>query len=426
MNLRLIAAYVAAFFLLVGPPLGTVRGAAPPFWEDVQMGDVNVVPDPTPSGGRSRTRAITLTLKDLQNPAEHEDEFGNRFKEKYQEGSLGDMIESLKTEKQLLELVQVFKRQDSTWATIGGHRRLAALYFLAQKHTAGFHLDMSVECLEILDASPADLMVRAISDNELGKQLDAKERLLAVQKLNKMDVSKKRGAATLGVTEKHYGREVKIVEHARVLQHVLSDHLMPTAAAAIAEVAVAKGRLDEFLDYFDLWVERKKKEIEKANHLATTETGKGLRPGKMLVMNNLEPHVVRGWLEALAKGNTLTEAGNLGFEATFDKKSKIATIKVRIDATDAPVIHLARVASQVSKVAQHLAAFAQTRHELEAPEGPQAALQKDGSFLDLNLLKTFGLQDIASDLEHELQGADSNPFFEDPTPSGITPPTANN
>jgi hypothetical protein len=407
MILRFLVAMVVTFFLSVGPPSENVRGTGPPFMEDVEMADLKKEPLPTPSGvgGGAKTRAITVALKDLPNPAEFEDEYGLRFMDKYQEGKLTEVVESLKAERQM-EPNQVFKRRDGKWELITGHRRTAAMYILALKNATGFSLDMAVMCLEILEASPHDLLVRAIADNELGKNLDTNERLRAVLKMHKADVPKKRGAAALGTSEKSYGRLVKIVAHPRVLDHVMKDHLGPTAASAIVEVAEKAGRLDEFLGYFDQLVERTKAEIEKADHLAKAETGKGLKPNAMLVMNNLEPHVVKGWIEALAKGKPLTEEDDLGFEANFNKKTAVATIKVKVDARNDSVTHVARIASQVSKVAQHLAAFAQKRHELEAPEGPQAALQKDESFLDLDLLKTFGLEEIAMDLEHELRGTD--------------------
>jgi hypothetical protein len=65
--------------------------------------------------------------------------------------------------------------------------------------------------------------------------------------------------------------------------------------------------------------------------------------------------------------------------------------------------HVARVAGQVSQIAKHLASFARTRRELEGPMGPQAALQKDDALLDKDLLKEFGLEDVADQLEHELR-----------------------
>ena len=98
-----------------------------------------------------------------------------------------------------------------------------------------------------------------------------------------------------------------------------------------------------------------------------------------------------------------------------------ATIKVKIDAKSEPVEHLARVASQVSQVAKHLVAFAQKRHELESPQGPQAALEQDESFLDLDLLKEFGLGDVAMQLEQDLRtgdGSSAEPASEDDDEQG--------
>ena len=52
--------------------------------------------------------------------------------------------------------------------------------------------------------------------------------------------------------------------------------------------------------------------------------GVRMKPGQMLVANRLEAHVVRGWIDALAKGRPLTEEADLGFEATFDPKRAVA------------------------------------------------------------------------------------------------------
>ena len=182
------------------------------------------------------------------------------------------------------------------------------------------------------------------------------------------------------------------MRNSRVLQHVLDSNLSPTDAAKVVEVA--KTRIEEFLDYFDNWVLAKIDQIDAEDNRLKQESGRGLKPAQTLVVNRLEPHVVRGWLDALAKGKPLIEAANLGFEASFDRKNAVAIIKVRVDARNDAVERVTRVASQVSQVAKHLAAFAQKRKELEGPEGPQAALQKDMSVVDRELLAHFGLEDL--------------------------------
>ena len=377
------------------------------------MATVPNVPEPERTAKpMGRTRIVLIRLKEVLNPSKSRDEFGNRSPDKYLAENNLDLIESVKVHG-LLEPPLIARGKDGKWRLICGHRRIAVLYILADRGVAGFSLEMEVQCLEVLDASDLDLLTRSILDNELGKKLEPKERLVAVKKLDAAGASKKEIAATVGASEKSIARDLLVVGNARILQHVLADNLLPTVAAAIIAVATPKGRVDEFLDHFDSHVLKTTGAIEEDDRRAKLERGKGLKPSQMLVANRLEPHVVRGWIDALAKGKPLTEERDLGIEATFDKKSAVATIKVKVDARNDAVGHIARVASQISQVAKHLAAFAQKRNELEGPMGPQAALQKDVDFLDKELLAQFGLENVI-DLEME-------PAMEESPLDGSTP-----
>jgi ParB-like chromosome segregation protein Spo0J len=388
------------------------------------MSDQHQVPG-CPEGSTQsagETRAITVLLKQLLDPAKARDEWGHRFPDKYKPENNPDLLESIRLHG-LLDPPVVVKRNDGNYDVIDGHRRVASLYTHAEKGAPGFSLDMPVQCLEVVNASRVGLVIRSLAGNELGRKLDVKERLLAVKHASAAGATKKELAASLGVSERAVERDVKIANNQRVLQHVLGDNLTPTAAAALVEVAATKGRLDEFLEYFDAWSQLAKELIDEEDRRAKQERGKGLKPSQMLVMSRLEPHLVRGWIEALAKGKPLTEEPDLGFEATFDKRTAVATVKLKIDARSDPVEHLVRVASQVSQVAKHLAAFARTRYELEGPQGPQTALEKDDAFLDLGLLEEFGLQDVAEQLQRELQPEDKSaaeitPAEKQPTTEG--------
>jgi ParB-like chromosome segregation protein Spo0J len=357
-------------------------------------------------------RLVTIPLRLLPNPAKQADEFGNRFPAQYQAINLGDLRDSIRI-RGLLDPPVVARGKDGQWRIIGGHRRVATLYDLAESGAPGFSLDMPVVCLERVGASQLDLVIHSIAGNELAKRLDVKERLLAVQKASAAGATRKEIAAAVGVSDKAIDRDLKIANNPRVLRHVLDDDLPPSAASALVEVAVKAKRLDEFLDHFDVWAQLTKEVIEEADRRAKQERGKGLKPNEALVANRLEAHIVRGWLEALAKGKPLTEEPGLGFEAAFDKKTAVATIKVKVDAKNDDPEHLARVAGQVSQVAKHLAAFARKRRELEGPAGPQAAL-KDDALLDTDLLKEYGLEDVAVGLENELRAGDKP--FDDPAP----------
>jgi ParB-like chromosome segregation protein Spo0J len=367
-------------------------------------------------------RLVVIPLRGLPDPGKNLGEFGHRFAEKYQEENLQDLVESIKTQG-LKDPPHIVKLKDDSPGIINGHRRVASLYINVRRNVPGFSLDMPVPCLEVRDASHRDLVISSILGNELSRKLDPEERLLAVKKADDAGATKKEIAITLGNSDKSVERDLRIVRCPRVLRHVLDHDLPPTAAAALIQVAAAQKRLDEFLDYFDAWAQLMREQIAEEDRRAKQERGKGLRPNQMLVMNRLESGLVRGWFEALAKGKPLTEEQDLGFEATFDKKTAVATVKVRVDALNAPVGHLARVASQVSQVAKRLAAFAKKRHELEGPQGPQAALQQDETFLDLDLLKEIGLLEVADQLRRELRqgeetAADTAPEEEQPPTEG--------
>jgi ParB-like chromosome segregation protein Spo0J len=334
-----------------------------------------VGPEPKPQQP-ANNRLASIKLKDLPDPGKQVDQFGHRFVAQYQPENMEELVESIRLHG-LLEPPVVAKALDGIWQLVSGHRRVAALHVLAQREVPGFNPEMTVSCLELVGASALDLVIRSIASNELGKKLDPKERLLAVKKASEAGATKKQLAATVGVSEKSVERDLRIVNNDRVLRHVLDDELAPTAAAALVGVAVEKGRVDEFLTHFSAWVEQTKARIEEEERRAKAKGRKPLRPNQAVVATRLEPHIVRGWLDALAKGRPLTEEPDPGFEADFDRATAVAIIHLKIDAKNDEPNRIARAAAQVSLIAKRLAAIAQTRRQLEGPQGPQAALQDD-------------------------------------------------
>jgi ParB-like chromosome segregation protein Spo0J len=383
-------------------PPGNQVLAAPP--QDI-LSPVAQEQGPVQAG---KMRLVTIRLRQLPDPAEQTDEFGNRFPSKYKPEAMPDLQESIRI-RGVLDPPVITRRKDDTIDTVEGHRRITCLYNLAKRGVPGFHLDMEVLCFEVLDASYPELVVRSIASNETSEKLDAKERLLAVKKASEAGVSKKEIAATTGITERQIDRDLKIVRNERILHHVLADNIQPTAAAALIEAATKSNRLGEFLDHLDAWTQLTREEIDLEERRAKQERGKGLPVNQTLVMSRLRPHIVRGWIESLAKGKPLAEEDQLGFEAAFDKKSAVATVKARVNAMTDDPDYIARVAGQISRVAKQLAAFAQKRRELEGPQGPQAALEQDDSLVDTELLRQFDLEDIAEQLNQELRGGESTP-----------------
>jgi ParB-like chromosome segregation protein Spo0J len=369
-----------------------------------------------------KTRALTLQLKELADLSDEKtplDEYCHRPKEKLLEAYVSEVVESLRQEKQL-EPIQVFKDERGKWQPLTGHRRIAALYILAKQGVAGFSPSMAVAALEVLGASPQDRLVRSVADNEVRQKLDQKERLLVVQKFARAGVSKERGAAALAISVKSYERDLRVAQQPQMLEHVLRDHVSPGDASALILTAEKNHRLKEFLDHFDGWVKRKEAEIEELDRLRKAEADKGLKPAELLVKNHLSQQVFTGWLEALERKAKFTEEAGFNFEATLDKKSgKLRLERLNIDTQEASVMDLVKVGAKLSQLGKRVLAMAQRKSDLEKlemPSGAQAALAKDPSPYDREVLKEFGLEDVAPLLEMEVRAEEPQTPANEPEP----------
>jgi len=374
------------------------------------MADEKKVPD-GPGRPPPKTKPVSVQLKDLPDFSDEKtplDEYCHRHRDKLSEAYLAEVAESLREEKQL-EPVQTAKNDRGKWELVTGHRRIAGMYILAKRGVPGFSLDMPVAALEVIGASPEDLLVRSVADNEVRQKLDAKERLLVVQKFAKAGVPKKRGAAALAISEKSYERDLRVAQQPRMLEHVLKDHLMPGDASALILAAEKQHRMQQFLDHFDGWVERKEVAIQEQDRLSKAETDKGLKAADLLVKNHLTQQVFDGWLEALDRNAGFTDRAEFNFSASFDRKSgKLRVERLNVDTQVASVLDLAKLGSKLTQLGKRVLLMAQHKRlleQMEAAEGPQAALGQNPSPYDTDVMKEFGLSDVAELLEQELRAA---------------------
>jgi hypothetical protein len=274
---------------------------------------------------------------------------------------------------------------------------------------------MAVVALEIQGGTEHDRLVRSVADNEVRQKLDQKERLLVVQKFAKAGIPKERAAAALAISVKSYERDLRVATQPRMLKHVLEDHLAPGDASTLIQAAEKNHRAMDFFNYFDQWVEQKIQEIQKLDQLQKAETDKGLKPAELLVKSYLNAQVFDSWLEALERGTPFTDAAEFNFEATLDKKSgKLRVDRLNIDTAEASVLDLAKLGAKLTQLGKRVLAEAQRKQQLEQLRqmpGPQAALENDPSPYDTDVLKEFGLDDVAGQLEEEL-GPETRPAEE--------------
>jgi ParB-like chromosome segregation protein Spo0J len=375
----------------------------------VEVAEERKVPDGPERGlpPAIKTRAFTLQLNelpDLSDEATPLDEYCHRDRGKLSEADLAEVIDSLRQEKQL-DPVQVAKDERGGWVLLTGHRRVAALYFLAKKKVAGFGPSMAVAALEVTGTTPQDRLVRSVADNEVRERLDQKERLLVVQKFDRAGVAKKRAASALAISEKSYERDLRVARQPRMLDHVLKDHLAPGDASTLIQAAEKNHRAKELYDHIDHWVERTRQDIQKLDELQKAEIGKGLKPAELLVKNHLSAQVFEGWLESLERGTPFTDSAEFNFEATLDRKSgKLRVERLNIDTTEASVLDLAKLGAKLTQLGKRVLAEAQRKQQLEQLRqlpGPQAALENDPSPYDTSALLEFGLESAVGKLQND-------------------------
>ena len=220
-----------------------------------------------------------------------------------------------------------------------------------------------------------------------------------------------RGAAALAISVKSYERDLRVAKDPIMLEHVLKDHLAPGDASKLIQAAEKKRRQKDLHEHFEKWVKGKETEIQELDRISKAETDKGLKPADLLVMNYLTKQVMDGWLEALERGTAFTDETAFNFEATLDKKTgKLRVERLNVNTQEESVMNLVKLGSKLTQLGKRVLATAHQKHVIETmmePQGPQALAVQNPSPYDTDVLKEFGLEDVADQLKKEL-GAEEN------------------
>ena len=250
----------------------------------------------------AETRRTNVRLSDLKKDT---DRYFHRPSAALEEKDLDSLLKSLTLEG-LQVPVEFFRDGVGTAYLTKGHRRVAACRILAGRNTPGFTEDMEVEAIEVLGATPQDLLVRSVADNEVRLNLDRVGRIRVAKKLHDAGVEVERAARALAVSIKTYERDLLIAEHGWMFQHVIDDSIAPTPAYVLLAKAKEVQRLPELKEDLDAWVAREKQKIRERGRRLKAQQNKDLRPGDKMVKKFLTNHLVAHWLELLAKKQQLS------------------------------------------------------------------------------------------------------------------------
>jgi hypothetical protein len=330
------------------------------------------------------------------------DRYCHRDPEALSEESLAPLLQSL-----ILEGLQVpiefYVNAKKQKEVVKGHRRVSALRINADKNEPGFTRDLEVEAIEVEGATPQDLLVRSISDNEVRINLDRVGRIRVSKKLYDSGVQVERAARAMAISPKTFERDLLIAKHGWMFQHVIDRSIEPSNAVELLTEAEKAGRLKELKEDLDLWIAKQKEKIRQKERLRKAQDGKELRPAEKEVRHFMPKHLVAHWLDLLRGKTRFDEDAEWTFAAGIEPETEQLRIgSVKLDLAKAPLDHVAKVASKLSQLTKQLRPYIRKRHELEkGGQTPQAA----GDVYDLDYLKHLGMDDMVSELQEEAQVA---------------------
>ena len=206
--------------------------------------------------------------------------------------------------------MEFFRDSDGICVVVKGHRRIIAMRELAKRNTPGFSANMPVEAIEVVNATPKDLLCRSVADNTNRNNFTVVERIRAAKTLYDGGVEVSRAAYALNYSTKQYLRDLRIANNEWMLAYVESDDIAPTQATELLEAAEKAGCLDVLKAYLDVRINERKKQIRQK----ASRDGKGKPAKEVKLKSELSTKLTDHWCELLSKKLPLDD--NLAVEPT--------------------------------------------------------------------------------------------------------------
>lgn len=340
----------------------------------------------------------------------------DRFCHRLEKANIPGLARSLAAEGQGTPL-KFFTDAKGKKVLLGGYRRYDALQWNIEHGVPGFTPDMEVDAIEILEATPQDLVAISITDNQR-EDLTPFERILVAGKLNKAGMSDERAATALGVKIKTYRRDVTVALHEWMCKLIQDNCIPPTTAYTLLVEAQKVDRTTELKEYLEGWVAAKKEFIEEKERDRIERTGKGLRPPERAVTYYLTKPVASHWVHSLCKKEPLNEDTSRSFLAGIDNETGELKIKsLSLNLTRASVAEAAMVYATLCKVTKVMGPIVKMLYEVkgkqgspgpQGPEGPQGTV--GNLSFDADALRELGMDALAKQLEQEAASSGEDPL----------------
>lgn len=292
---------------------------------------------------------------------------------------------------------------------IDSHLHVACLRRLAATNTPGYAPDMEIPVRVADGATQQDRLVLSVLDEAVRKRLDRCGRIRAAKALFAAGVPDSRAAVALGVSIQTYEQYLFVARNAWMFQHLLDRSIGPDHATALLEEAVRCDRVRELREDLDGWIAGQKQRIRAEEKLLRARTGRDLPPTRREVRRLMPDHLVRHWLGLMRRGERLNDDARWVVPAAIDHKGVLRADSLNVDLQEAPLEHLALLASKFSQLSKHLALAVEKRRLQDSYED---RLRSVASPYDFALLSRLGFEECAKKLEERLGSYD--PFEEVP------------
>ena len=274
--------------------------------------------EPLSRATNATTKRIKIRLDEIKIDTER---YCHRDNNALTDESLKSLMDSLILED-LQNPVEIYRDEDGNAILLKGHRRVTACRLLADKNEPGFTRDREVDAIEVTNATPADLTVRSILDNEVRQDLTRVGRIRVAKKLSDARVPDERAARAMGVSVKTYERDLTIAKHGWMFQHVMDNSIGPTHAYVLLDTAKKEGRLAEMKEDLDAWIAKKKQEIRDEEKRRKARGEDEMKPNEKQVKNELPNHLVEHWLDLIKEKKRFDEDAEWDFAARIKPKEK--------------------------------------------------------------------------------------------------------
>jgi hypothetical protein len=294
------------------------------------------------------------------------------------------LMDSLTVEG-LLNPVEFYRGPDGTPVVTKGHRRINALRQLAQENRPGFTAAMPVEAVEVLNASPQDLLCRSVADNANRKDYTLGERIRAAKTLHDGGVEASRAAFALSYSTKQYLRDLKVAQEDWLLTYVEKEDVGHTAAADLLEAAEGAGRVAELKEHLDQWVAARRQEVQAG--------GKDKKL-KGLLSKALSDH----WIGQLREKQPLDDrvARPADFQANIDADANRITVEGKLDLLTAPLPELEKAELALQAMQKVVGRYRAARKAVEGARGPQDVAREEARELELLASEVEPARDVST------------------------------